>query len=582
MRVLRSVAWSIVLILVVPAARAAVTEQTWEGTLKISPVAELRLVFHVTDRDGGVLSATMDSPDQGASDLTVDMVTRDKTTLTFEMKKLGAKFEGKLNSKGDEAVGTFSQAGARFPMTLKAMPAPAAGAKPAANEQYWQGSLSVGAGIQLRLVVRVAKSDTGALTAKLDSPDEGLKGLKLDPFTLDKSKMEFELKVTGAKYEGKLNPEATEAVGTWSQRGAKLPLTFKKTDTLAELKRPHTPKPPFPYKSEDVKYTNKPGGVTLAGTLTIPPGKGPFPAVILISGSGAQDRDETIFMHKPFAVIADALTRRRVAVLRVDDRGVGGSTGKTSESTGEDSAGDVLAGIDFLKSRREIDPKAIGLIGHSEGGIIGPAVASRSRDVAFVVSLAGTALPGEEILYLQGRLLAEAMGAKKDALDAQRELQSQIFAIIKTEKDPKAASEKVRKTTKALIAKLPEDQRKQVDAATEAAIEGQLKMVESPWFRHFLTYDPRPTLAKVRCPVLVLIGEKDLQVPPKENLAEFEKALKKGGNTKSSFKELAGLNHLFQTCKKGTVAEYAQLEETMAPSALTTMGDWVLKQVGGK
>ena len=178
----------------------------------------------------------------------------------------------------------------------------------------------------------------------MDSPDQGAKGLKVDAVTLDKSTLVFELKALMGKYEGKLNAEGTEAAGTWSQAGVKLPLNLKKTDKVAELRRPQTPKPPFPYKVIDVTYPNTPGGVTLAGTLTVPEGPGPFPAVILISGSGAQDRDETLFEHKPFLVLADTLTRKGVAVLRVDDRGVGGSTGSVSKSTSDDFAGDVLAG----------------------------------------------------------------------------------------------------------------------------------------------------------------------------------------------------------------------------------------------
>jgi pimeloyl-ACP methyl ester carboxylesterase len=581
MRASRGLAVAVVgLALVAPGARAeaAAQEQTWEGTLKVGPGVELRLVFHVTERDGGALSATMDSPDQGASDLPVDVVTRDKSTLTFEMKKLGARFQGKMNPAGTEAVGTFSQGGMNFPLTLTKSAAPPAGAKPAGNEQIWEGKLAVGGGLQLRLVLLVTKAQDGTLTARLDSPDEGLKGLKIDPITIDKSKLAFELKLTAAKYEGTLNPEGTESVGTWSQRGAKLPLTFRKTDRVAEVKRPQTPRPPFPYKSEDVTYDNKPGGVRLAGTLTVPEGRGPFPAALLISGSGAQDRDESLLGHKPFAVLADALTRRGIAVLRVDDRGVGGSSGSTSQSTAEDFAGDVLAGVAFLKTRREIDPKAIGLIGHSEGGLIGPMAATRSRDIAYVVMMAGTGLPGEEILYLQGRLIAQAMGASKEALDTQREIQSQVFTILKTEKDPKAASARLREAVKAAIRKVPEAQRTAIDAS-DAFVEGQLKMAESPWFRYFLTYDPRPTLAKVKCPVLALVGEKDLQVPPKENLSEIEKTLKDAGNRRVTVKELPGLNHLFQTCKTGSIAEYAQIEETIAPSALKLMGDWILDHV---
>jgi pimeloyl-ACP methyl ester carboxylesterase len=549
--------------------------QTWEGTLKVSPTVQLRLIFHVRQADGGALSATMDSPDQGAEGLEVNAVTRDKSRLSFEMKNLGATFEGTLNAAGNEAVGTFTQGAGKFPLTLKMSEAPADAAKPAGNEQLWEGKLSVGAGLQLALVLHVFKDAAGALTAKFDSPDQGAKGLRVDSVTLDKSQLAFEMKSIGGKFQGKLSADGDVATGTWTQGGSEMPLTIRKTDRVTEKKRPQTPKPPFPYKLEDVRYENKAGAVTLAGTLTIPQGKGPFPAALLISGSGAQDRDETLFLHKPFAVIADALTRRGIAVLRVDDRGVGGSTGSTGKSTTEDFSGDVLAGVAYLKARPEIDARSIGLIGHSEGGIIAPMAAVKSKDVAFIVLMAGTALPGEDILYLQGRLIAQAMGAQKEALEFNRKIQESLFKVVRTEKDPKAVPAKLREALKGVVASLPEDKR----ATLEKLVQGQLAMVESPWFRFFLTYDPRPTLAKVRCPVLAIIGEKDLQVPPKENLAEIDKTLKEGGNRRVTVKELPGLNHLFQTCKTGSTAEYAQIEETVAPSALTIMGDWILDHV---
>lgn len=556
-------------------------EQRWEGTLKISPAAQIRLVFHVKHGPNGTLKATMDSPDQGAEDIAVDTVVRDKTTLSFELKKLGAKFEGKLNAKGNEAVGTFAQSGANFPLTLKAVDVPVAGVKPAGNEQVWEGKLRAGGLFSLRLVLHVVKDKAGAFTATLDSPDQGAKGLKVDSIVLDKTKLTFSMKTIAAEFDGELKNDGTEAAGTWTQGGVSRSLTFKKTDKATEVRRPQTPKPPFPYKSDEVTYKNEAGGVTLAGTLTVPDGPGPFPAVLLISGSGAQDRDESLLGHKPFAVLADALTRRGVAVLRVDDRGVGGSTGKTSESTSEDFADDALAGVAFLKSRPKINPKAIGLIGHSEGGLVAPMAATRSNDVAFIVLMAGTGLPGEEILYLQGRLIAEAMGAQKDALDKQRAFQGRLFQIIKTEPDAKKAATKLREAAKDAVNALPDGQKK--DAGdVDALIKSQLAMVESPWFRYFLTYDPRPTLAKVRCPVLALVGEKDLQVPPKENLAAIENTLKNAGNRRVTVKELPGLNHLFQTCKTGNVTEYAEIEETIAPAALTQIGDWVLDQVKGR
>ena len=455
---------------------------------------------------------------------------------------------------------------------------PAAGTK-SASQQLWEGKLAVGGGLSLRIVVHVSQSADGKITATMDSPDQGAKGLKIDSITLDKATLAFQMKSISGKYEGKLNADATEAEGTWSQLGLSLPLTLKKTAHPSELRRPQTPRPPFPYKRIEVTYPNKSGAVTLAGTLNEPEGPGPFPAVILISGSGPQDRDETIFEHKPFLVLADALSRRGVAVLRVDDRGVGGSTGSLMDSTSDDFAGDVLAGIALLKSRPEIDVKRIGLLGHSEGGIIAPMVAARSPDVAFVVLLAGTGLPGEEIAYLQGQAVLKTMGVGDQKLKDVLDLQKRFFSILKNEKDEKAADARIRELAKAAQDTLSAEERKAI-GDIEALVSAQLKMVRTPWFRYFLSYDPRTALAKIKCPVLAIIGQKDRQVPPKENLSQIETALKAAGNTAITVKELPGLNDLFQNCTTGAPLEYAEIEETIAPAALAEIVDWITRQVG--
>ncbi len=442
----------------------------------------------------------------------------------------------------------------------------------------WEGKLELPGGLSLRMVFHVNKTAGGSLLATFDSPYQGAKGLKVDSVSLDKTTLKFEMKQLQGQYVGTLNKEGTEAVGDWTQGGAKLPLTLKKVAKASEAARPQTPKPPFPYQSIDVSYPNKAGGNSLAGTLTEPTGRGPFPAVIMISGSGAQDRDETIMGHKPFHVIADALTRRGIAVLRVDDRGVGGSTGKISTSTSEDFAGDVLAGIAYLKTRSEINPRQIGLIGHSEGGIIGPMVAVKSPDVAFIVLMAGTGLPGDQILRMQAKLIYEAIGTKGDKMDKALAAQAELIKIAMTETDEAVASRRMREVMDRDKASATPEERKKLEDAGKM-VDAQLTALRSKWFRFFLSYDPRPTLSKVRCPVLALIGEKDLQVPSKENLAEIEQVFKKSGNAKSSARELPGLNHLFQSCKTGSPAEYSQIEETIAPSALRAMGDWITEQV---
>jgi uncharacterized protein len=242
----------------------------------------------------------MESPDEGLKGLKLSSVTLDKSRFAFELKVSGAKYEGKLNATGTEATGEWTQRGTKFPLTFSKKDKPTPEPKIMGKEEIWEGKLPIGAGLEYRFVLRLAKTESGEVLGKLDSLDEGFKGLKLSSVTLDKARLAFELKVSAAKYDGKLNTDGTEAVGRWSQQGTSIPLTFKKTDKPSQVKRPQTPKPPYPYKTEDVTYRSELGGVTLAGTLTKPASLGPFPAVILISGSGAQDRDETIFRHKPF------------------------------------------------------------------------------------------------------------------------------------------------------------------------------------------------------------------------------------------------------------------------------------------
>jgi fermentation-respiration switch protein FrsA (DUF1100 family) len=449
--------------------------------------------------------------------------------------------------------------------------------KPTAKglDGIWQGALKIGA-IELRLVVKVTKKPDGSWRGTLDSPDQGAKGIVLDTVTLKDKDFHLEFKAGKATYDGKLNADSCEIVGEWKQAGQTWPLTFKHLDKEPEVRRPQEPKPPYPYLEEEVAYENKKAGVKLAGTLTRPRGQGPFAVALLITGSGPQDRDEAIFGHKPFKVLADCLTRRGVAVLRVDDRGVAKSTGDFAKATSLDFAEDVEAGIAYLKSRPDIDAKRIGLIGHSEGGFIAPLIASRSKDVAFIVMLAGPALNGEQILYIQGQAILKASGASATALARQRTLQETIFNAVRQEPDNAKALKKFQEALAEQTAKLTEQEKKEAEKARDG-VEAQFKRVTTPWFRFFLTYDPLPALRKVSCPVLALNGEKDLQVDAKINLPAIAKALQEGGNKDYTIKELPKLNHLFQTCQTGMVSEYGKIEETFAPAALDVLADWVVK-----
>jgi uncharacterized protein len=439
-----------------------------------------------------------------------------------------------------------------------------------AIEGIWEGPLVIGP-IRLRLAAKIKKDDQGAYTATVDSIDQGAKDIPVATVTWKDPDLRLDLPRINSVFTGAMSGNAMEIAGHWKQNGIETALTLKRVDKTSELVRPQEPKPPYPYDALDVTVDNQSAGVTLAGTLTRPPGKGPFPAVVLITGSGAQDRDESLMGHKPFWVIADALTRRGLAVLRVDDRGFGKSTGNANAGTTADFATDAAACVAFLKTRPEIAAKHIGLVGHSEGGVIAAMVASSSKDVAFVVLLAGSALPGEDIVLMQSALISRAGGKNDEDIAKNRAEMAKAFAVVKAEKDNAAATQKLR----ALWDTLPEAERK-LPGNTKADFERQVHTLLSPWFRFFLTLDPRPYLQKIKVPVLALNGALDLQVPPKENLGAIASALKVAKNPDVTTRELPGLNHLFQTAKTGAPSEYIKIEETFAPAALQIIGDWIV------
>jgi pimeloyl-ACP methyl ester carboxylesterase len=447
-----------------------------------------------------------------------------------------------------------------------------------AIEGAWAGTLEV-MGTKLRIVFKIAKNADGSWKTLLDSPDQGAKDIPVSGTIVKGDSLIFRVAAVTGAYEGLIQPDGKTAQGTWKQGGVSFPLALSRTDQAPTVNRPQEPKPPFPYKQEEVAFKNEKAGIVLSGTLTLPEQGGPFAAVAMITGSGPQDRDEQLLGHKPFLVIADYLTRRGIAVLRCDDRGVGKSTGDFAKATSVDFASDALAAVAFLKSRKDVDPKKIGLAGHSEGAIIAPMAANQSKDVAFVILLASPGMSGEDLLYLQGARINEAMGADAETISRNVATQRKMFDVLKKEKDDAIAEKQLRdilnETVKGMTA-----EEKAKTGFNEAAVDAQVRQVLTPWFRYFIGYNPVVELNRLRRPVLALWGEKDLQVPPKENRPLVEKALQKAGNKKAVLKVLPGLNHLFQTAITGSVSEYAQIEETISPAALAAMGDWIAERTG--
>ncbi|MDX1996646.1 MAG: alpha/beta fold hydrolase [Thermoanaerobaculia bacterium] len=437
---------------------------------------------------------------------------------------------------------------------------------------HWEGQIEIPAS---PLVFKVDFVETaGVVTGTLDIPIQGLKAHPLGEISLDPTKVRFKLMgIPGdPTFEGRLGEDG-QLRGYLQQGGMAFPFRLGR-EAVAGPARPQEPKPPFPYMERDWRVTS--GEATLAGTLTLPPGDGPFPAVVLISGSGAQDRDETLMGHRPFAVWADHLTRAGIAVLRLDDRGVGGSTGGPVDAhTTETFAGDALAAVSSLHAEPKIDAKRIGLVGHSEGGVVAPLAASRSQDVAFVVLLAGTGVTGEEIVGLQIAKLATAAGVPA----ATAELQAAGFRRVLAKVVAGAPEVEIRAGLRAAFeqqwapAKLSEER-------MEESIRAALGVYRTPWFRFFLAHDPRPALRQLKVPVLALNGELDAQVDADQNLPEIEKALREAANPDVTLRRLPGLNHLFQTAKTGALTEYAQIEETVAPEVLELVTEWIRVRFG--
>ena len=427
----------------------------------------------------------------------------------------------------------------------------------------------------LGLVLHVQRAAAG-YTATLDSPSQGSMGMTIDTLAVSGDSLHLEMRGLQASYAARMNAGGDTLVGQWHQGGMALPLSFTRGLPAPVVKKARQETwAPYPYDTVAVRVPNlKAKGVALAGTLTLPRGKGPFPAAVLITGSGPEDRDETILGHRPFRVLADHLTRHGIAVLRLDDRGVAQSTGTFPGATSEDFASDALAAVAFLKARKDLGH--IGLIGHSEGGLIAPMAANRSRDVSFVVLMAGPSIPGDSILILQGTLLRRSIGIGEEELARERVITRRLYAASRRN-DSAAVVAAARELVSLQLAGVPEE-RIQAMGGRDSIAAGAMRQFISPWMRFFVSYDPAPALARLRVPVLALNGSKDLQVPPAENLAGMRAAL--AGNPQATVKELPGLNHLFQTAETGSITEYAPLDETIAPIALDTISDWIIAQAG--
>ncbi len=542
----------------------------WHGLFEVPPGAKIRIGIHVDEISPGVFKGTVASPDQGTSGTPMDAVSLADDVFTFKLRT--QTWTGKWDAAQNAWVGEYSSPMGKLPMVFHPGVLPALPPNPAVAglDGRWEGKIQG----MMTIVVRVT-TDTNGTVAMMDSPMQNASNLPIPTFKRDGATVSFEMPSIMAKYSGTLSPEGDKITGTFIQ-GQTLPLEFKfitKDVTPVVLKeRSQTPKKPYPYKEEQVGYDNPANpGVHIPCTLTIPEAPGPHPAALLLSGSGAQDRDETLLGHKPFLVLADHLTRKGIAVLRCDDRDYVKQRLNGEMSLIPDFVTDAEAAIQVLRSRTDIDPMRIGVIGHSEGGVTGPRLAAQDPGIAFVVTLAGVGVKGRDALTEQRALLTQSAGASKEELANVRRSSNAVFDAALSTQDKAGAKAAVLAALKA--EPVPPGQ----PAPTEQSLEAAADQFASNYIRDLLSYDPSLYVPKIEVPFLAINGSKDLQVEAKQNLGGFRTLL--AGNADATIIELPGLNHLFQTVTTGSISEYGDLDETFAPVALETVSSWIVKRM---
>ncbi len=440
---------------------------------------------------------------------------------------------------------------------------------------HWEGAITiVGTDLSIKTDFRRTADSLGGT---IDIPQQNAFGLPLKNIQIIGDKIHFELAAGPglAIFDGILTVDTIR--GDFSQSGMKG--TFHLTKTSFNLGHPVDIKVDL-YNEEEIIIQH--GKDTLGGTLTLPKSGGPFPAVILITGSGAQNRDEEIFGFKPFRILAEHLTQNGIAVLRCDDRGVGKSTGTSEGATGKEFMLDVLAQMNYLKGRKDINPYNIGLCGHSEGATIAVMLAAEQHDVAFIVLKAGTGVSGDSIILKQIEVLSRLSGVQDEEITGSLILQNRVYEAVRTDSGWNDIRDTILKKTIAQIEKMPEDQRKSIADANkyaETQVDAILKMARSPWFKFFIDYNPARDLTKVKCPVLALFGELDMQVDPILNGNRMRTALELGKNKDYTVHTFPKTNHLFQRAETGSPMEYVSLAKEFAPGVLDTVSQWILKRV---
>ncbi len=438
---------------------------------------------------------------------------------------------------------------------------------------------AVGPGGVIRLVMRLSRGPCGHIIGVFDSPDQGQKDLPLTGARVAGDSAVIEAAYMGLRIALPI-AGGDSRTGMLAQNGVTSGVVFQR-GVSARLERPQEPARPFPYAEHEVRYSSWAPGLRLAGTLTVPSGLGPHPAIVFISGSGAQDRDETVAGHRPFLVLADHLTRRGFAVLRTDDRGVGGTPGTPMQTGLNDVADDVRGALDFLRARTDIDQSRIGLLGHSEGGYVAPVVAADDPSIAFLLLLGGRSVSGRDVLTAQRAALSRASGDSAAELRVDSLLIASVFAVIDRRPDDDRLGALVDSAFAARFATLTTGERRiaerQFGERTAAQDTVSIKLWKSRWFKSLYHHDPAPFLTRVRAPIFALIGELDLQVPVDQSIARFEALFAGARRDQLTLHRMPGINHMLQQGKTGRMEEYMEITETIAPEVLRSIDLWLAR-----
>jgi fermentation-respiration switch protein FrsA (DUF1100 family) len=552
----------------------------WVGNLEIGDSWRFG-VFRIEHDDGawsvrGTVAVLL-AMDAEAGDVAID---DDRVTFVLEGQMGSVRFDGTITEGGQRVTGTLamppdgenvSTGEFELARTVPVMSRP--------DAMAFSGAVDVQGMMKLDMSIALATTPAGNWIGHLDVPAQMAHGLPLAEVARDDTGS-ITATLPGpvpAHFELRLEDDGRRLAGSMSQGAIVMEVDFPRDAGYvgSTMRRPQHPSPPYPYEAREVEIEH-PDGHTLAGTLTIPPGPGPFPAAILITGSGPQDRDETVMGHKPFLVLADHLTRRGIAILRYDDRGFARSTGTFDGATSADFATDAAAAFAFMVAQESIDANAVGLIGHSEGAIVAPLVTQSEGRVAFVVLMAGPGVPGDEILRIQAEKIMRAEGAGDDRIAWQLEQQQEIFSQMKAIEDDEA----LRAAIRPIVEKAVREQGGDDPGDVDEIVDAQLAQLLSPWMRFFMAHDPRPSLRAMRCPVLALNGTLDLQVWHEQNLDEIDRVIRSAGGD-VTIRRYENLNHLFQPAETGAVSEYARIETTMDERVLEEIAAWIVEETEG-